>query len=123
VVLLGFFVIAATFIPCYHVSYYDVLAKADFELKKYSLFTGFVVAGRFNHVGPWDALLAIVGMILVVVFPILQVVFLLVTWWLPLSLTTHKRLAFIQEHLGHWSSMDAFFLAVGVVVFEIGTLE
>lgn len=122
-VLFGFFVIAATFVPCYHLTYYDVLAKVNFEVTKYSLFSGFVTVGKINHVGPWNVLLAIVGMVLVVVLPVLEVVLLLVTWWFPLTLTVHKRLALVQEHIGHWSSMVAFFLAVGVVVYEIGRFE
>lgn len=122
IVFLGLFVVAATFVPCYHVSYFDVIGNTTFNSVDYSLFTGFIEVGHPNHVGQCDVILAIVGMICVVILPILQVVALLITWWLPYSLQTHKRLALVQEHMGHWACMESYFLAVGVVVYEIGDL-
>jgi hypothetical protein len=140
-VILGMFVVAATFVPCYHVTYYDVTAKHTFKVVNYSLFSGFIAVGQINHVGKQqilicygsdlstvsvlgkaDVVLAILGMIFAVILPVVQVACLLTTWWVPLSLVSHKRLALVQEHMGHWSSMEPYFLAVGVVVYEIGEI-
>ena len=57
---------------------------------------------------------------LLVLLPLLQVGLLAVTWFASFDLGFHRRLASRQEYLGHWACLDTFFLALGVVVFEIG---
>lgn len=115
-------VIGAAIIPCYRVTYIDATTKKVIDEFNSSLFMTFVVAGQKNHVGDSSVALAILGMVCVVIIPIAQTCLLLFSWFQPLTVKSHRIISLIQEHFGHWSSMDSFFLALGVIIFEIGDL-
>lgn len=118
-------VLVAVFIPCYSISY--TAASQVFDSPSYSMLTGFTTIGVNNHPStyahaPSPGVLAFAGVMLVILFPILQVVLMCTIWFLPMRLSYHTTLHLWLDNITHFASMDTFIFSLTIVSWEVGSL-
>jgi hypothetical protein len=118
--LLSFVIGIGLFIPTFRVTY--AAGGSDFAEDDYSFASGLVTAALPNHVGSKNAVLASLGMLLLVAMPLLQLSLVCLIWFRDNSYRQAEVMFAVLGALRYWACLDSFVLALLVVISEISQL-
>ena len=109
--------LVALVVPLFEVKYTSFDDTLD--TFTYSILTGIEHVWITTKMNSDNKILCVVGVILVIVFPLIEIVLVIAQWYVPMKVQGHRRTHDIVSIITHASCLDVFLLSVIVVIYEL----